>query len=138
MMSREKRPRGRGDLDTASIILNLQEFHPAIFDCNAYRSRTRVQAIFYEFFQGRGGSVNDLCWRLSSVWNSIHGRYDTSPAAILLITDSLSLIICFGSARASDEATWSAGIVNLGAKWRKPRVRHDVRGGATVRNSCFE
>lgn len=49
MMSREKRPRGRGDLDAASIILDLQKFHPAIFDCDTYRSRTGVQAVFYEF-----------------------------------------------------------------------------------------
>ena len=72
MMSREKRPRGRGDLDAASIILDLQKFHPAIFDCDTYRSRTGVQAVFYEFLQGRGRSVNDLCLKLSSVleWHS--------------------------------------------------------------------
>ena len=51
----------------------------------------------------------------------------TSPAAILLITDSLSLIIGFGSTRASNEATWSGGIANVGAKWRELRVRRDVR-----------
>lgn len=67
MMRREKRPGGRGDLDTASIILDLQKFHPTIFDCDAYRGGTRVQAVLYEFLQGRGGSVNDLRWRLSSV-----------------------------------------------------------------------
>jgi len=77
MMSREKRPRGRWDLDAASIILNLQKFHPAIFDCDAYRSRTRVQTVFYEFLQGRGGSVNDLRLKLSSVleWHSRTVRY---------------------------------------------------------------
>lgn len=36
MMSREKWLRGRGDLDAASIVLDLQKFHPAVFGCNAY------------------------------------------------------------------------------------------------------
>lgn len=76
-MSYEKRPRGRGDLDAASIILDLQKFHPAVFNCDAYRGRTRIQAVLYEFLQGRGGSVNDLRWRLSSVleWHSREERY---------------------------------------------------------------
>jgi hypothetical protein len=49
MMSHEKRLRGRGDLDAASIVLDLQKFHPTIFDCDAYRGRTCVQAVLYEF-----------------------------------------------------------------------------------------
>lgn len=44
---------------------------------------------------------------------------DTSPAAILLITDSLSRIIGFGSVGA----VWSSGIAGLGAKWRESQVR---------------
>jgi len=36
MMSYAKRPRDRGDLDAASIILDLQKLHPTIFDCDAY------------------------------------------------------------------------------------------------------
>lgn len=67
MMIREKQLRGRGDLDAASVVLDLQEFHPAVFGCNAYRSGTCVQAVLYELLQGRRGPVNDLCWRLSSV-----------------------------------------------------------------------
>lgn len=77
MRNREKQRRGRGDLDAASIVLNLQKFHPAIFDCDAYRGGARVQAVLYEFFQGRGGPVNDLHWKLSSVpeWRSWATRY---------------------------------------------------------------
>jgi len=36
MMSREKRPRDREDLNAASVVLDLQKFHPTIFDCDAY------------------------------------------------------------------------------------------------------
>lgn len=35
-MSHETRPRGRVDLDAASVVLDLEEFHPAILDCDAY------------------------------------------------------------------------------------------------------
>ena len=48
IMSHEKQPGGGGDLDAASIVLDLQKFHPAILDCNAYRGRARVQAVLYE------------------------------------------------------------------------------------------
>ena len=77
MMSHEKWLRGRGDLDATSIVLDLQKFHPAVFDCNAYRGGTRIQAVLYELLQGRRGPVNDLRWKLSSVlrWYLWAARY---------------------------------------------------------------
>lgn len=36
LLMESKNGGGRGDLDAASVVLNLQELHPAIFDCDAY------------------------------------------------------------------------------------------------------
>ena len=38
-----------GDLDAASVVLNLQELHPTIFNCDAYRSRGCIQTVLNEF-----------------------------------------------------------------------------------------
>lgn len=49
----------------------------------------------------------------------MRGQNGTSPAAILLITDSLSRIIGLGSAGV----IWSSCMVVLSVKWRKLRDR---------------
>ena len=61
----------------------------------------------------------------------------TSPAAILLITDSFSRIIGFGSEGASEVAAWSSGITNFRGKVAKATRQARPRDGVTVRDSCL-
>lgn len=48
------------DLNSTAVILDLQEFHSAILDCDAYGRRTCVQTVLYEFLERGGWSMNDL------------------------------------------------------------------------------
>ena len=59
-MGHEKRRRGRGDLDATSVVLDLQELHSAILNCDAYCGRTCIQTVLYKLLQGRGRSVDNL------------------------------------------------------------------------------
>ena len=59
----------------------------------------------------------------------------TSPAAILLITDSFSRVIGFGSEGAFEVVDWSSGITNHRGQVAKTTGQARVRDGATVRDS---